>query len=267
MTDWPTPTLPEDKVVAKDELERQRWEEWNHLTRTAGGALLTDVATREDYPGTDEGWEFLLDQDAMIERITRRRSFPMVTEKEVPPDPGKRIPFEFVNVTLDIIEPRDEVDGQALCLDLMVKWKEKYTSVNSTRKGLRLLGPTGTGKSLMLSALAQTCRDDGAYWPIREFAAALFAKRDDGLNHFIESLVSRKLLILDDIGVGRDKDTWVYETIAGIIERRSTRNGVLHIGSNLADAGLGQLIGERAVSRLHEMTATVVLNGPDQRKA
>jgi hypothetical protein len=68
------PSAPTPTESHPDNYATATWNGWNNHCRTAArhGHLVTDHTTRIDYPGSDEGWQNLVDIDDRI-RAHRQR--------------------------------------------------------------------------------------------------------------------------------------------------------------------------------------------------
>jgi len=136
--------------------------------------------------------------------------------------------------------------------------------------GMFLTGPVGTAKThLAISAAAYLIGEHGwatRYLPVQEY----LEKRRDSFGTNASSVSPRRLVesykvvILDDIGADRPTD-WVRDQTLSLIDAAYNARVLLIVTSNLDYSELTDPLGERAVSRLLEITDKIVVNTSDWR--
>ena len=72
------------------------------------------------------------------------------------------------------------------------------------------------------------------------------------------------VLVLDDLGTEKMSE-WVYSTLYAILDYRYREMMITIITSNYKKPKLETKIGERLVSRFHEMCTQITLKGGDRR--
>ena len=134
---------------------------------------------------------------------------------------------------------------------------------------LALVGPVGTGKSWQVWHAALLAVEHGLLGRVDVVGAEDFAARTapaDGNGHHQSraAMASARLLVLDDVGVNRSS-AWFVESLYAVVNPRYDALLPTVVTSNLAD--LASVLGDRVASRLAHNLVTVVLDGPDRRRA
>ena len=165
------------------------------------------------------------------------------------------------------------------------KFVEEYPVDNT---GLLLIGPIGTGKThLAVGIIKELMASKGAaslFYDYRELLKEIQNSYNSSV-HVTELEVLRpvfetEVLVLDELGAVKPTE-WVWDTVSLILNTRYNNNRTTIITTNFDDkpagtlAGpraaareetLGDRIGERMRSRLHEMCRIVRLDGEDFRQ-
>ena len=161
--------------------------------------------------------------------------------------------------------------------------------------GLVLVGSSGLGKThlaaSMLQALIVEKQVRGLFFDYQELLKLIqnsynpsVAATEMGV---LQPVFDAEVLVLDDLGSTRPTD-WVWDTVSHIVNSRYNRDRTTIITTNFPDAPavwgeaalqpagalaamrrgetLGDRIGERMRSRLHEMCEFLVLEGDDLRQ-
>ncbi|MCM1968004.1 ATP-binding protein [Streptomyces sp. G1] len=138
-------------------------------------------------------------------------------------------------------------------------------------RSLLILGTTGTGKTHQVYGAVRSLIAAGVRLRWKATTAAdLYADLRprpgyDGERELRE-LSRCPLLIIDDLGAAKYSE-WTEEITMRLINRRYNEMLPTLVTTNLGMADLRAHIGDRAASRLSEMTDKVILDGPDRRRA
>ena len=232
------------------------WLEWNRLTEAADG-LVTETLTRDDYPGTDEGWEALEEADERI-RTVKAKNLPPLRVVE-----AKRtsIPALYRNDPPSWLE-------ESPAYDQAVEWASDWLR-DKGRMGLLIQGPVGVGKTGIATYVARLCGEPNHawYWPVRDLLAAIKAGFDTDRDQ-LGYAKNKPLVVLDDIGTERPTE-FNRDTLAELVESRFNAGLATVVTTNLHQRGgpgsLQEHLGPRAYSRLVESTAELIVTGQDRR--
>lgn len=126
-------------------------------------------------------------------------------------------------------------------------------------RGLWLVGKVGTGKTTLAMVVAQAAlerrRTVGIYSAPKLLSELRRTFGDDSGGTFhdiIDALAAVDLMHLDDAGAERSNE-WVLEQLYTIVNARYEDERSIIVTSNLEPTELEKQLGERTVSRLHEM--------------
>jgi DNA replication protein DnaC len=138
-------------------------------------------------------------------------------------------------------------------------------------RGLWFFGGTGTGKTTLAMLISKTAMETDrtvAIYSLPRLLSMLRGSYDEdalySLNDLIDRLCAVDLLHIDDVGA-EQSSAWVLEQLYTIINTRYEDGRAVLVTTNLGDDDLRAQIGDRTVSRLHEMCETYPLDGEDQR--
>jgi len=133
-------------------------------------------------------------------------------------------------------------------------------------RGVLLLGPTGTGKSTVLGAMATYFEDQGirtawVSWGEMCSVAVDYTRRDH-----LDLLRNVPAMIVDDFAQV-EPSVPVKGAVADLLECRYRNLLPLLAATNtLAEPDLARVLGVAVVSRLEQMCERVPVRGPDRRK-
>lgn len=149
------------------------------------------------------------------------------------------------------------------------------------KKGLRIFGPYGTGKTQMLYSIAH------AYWAhskafvnpklefpqiysmteiIRVLMESMFAEKRSTYFNLIEELKKQSVLFIDDFGTRKlDKESQPVYDVLDILDYRYTHSNPIVITTNLDIKDILNIYGERIGSRIYEMCEPVEVGGANKR--
>lgn len=163
------------------------------------------------------------------------------------------------------------------------KFAEAYPAVDEDSRSMLLIGTVGTGKTHLAIAILKELLRKGIAGRFYDYCSLL--KEIQSAYHPESGLAEREVLgppmevevmVLDDLGAMRPSP-WVMDTVTQILNTRYNAKRTTIITTNFPDRppkgpsvvnfdyALSDRIGERAVSRLREMSRFVSLEGPDYR--
>jgi DNA replication protein DnaC len=182
-----------------------------------------------------------------------------------------RLPRRFREVSFDR-EPLLSMDRRAPhVIRAMRQYCRSITSNLDEGRGLWLFGGTGTGKTTLAMLVSKTAMEADrtvAIYSLPRLLGMLRGSYDEdalySLNDLIDRLCAVDLLHIDDVGA-EQTSPWVLEQLYTIINTRYEDGRAVLVTTNLGDDELRAQIGDRTVSRLHEMCETFPLDGEDQR--
>lgn len=200
-----------------------------------------------------------------------------------------RIPARYEHCELTNFEPPRGPHFEALSHARLQagRFVEEYP-VEKT--GLLLVGPIGVGKThLAVGVLKELIASKGIpclFYDYRELLKEIQNSYNASVQttelEVLRPVFDAEVLVLDELGAVKPTD-WVWDTVSLILNTRYNNKRATVITTNFPDepaaavAGprgasfqreetLGDRIGERMRSRLHEMCRTVPMQGEDFRK-
>ena len=196
-----------------------------------------------------------------------------------------RIPEGFRDAEIENYDVHNSIStmSQELALIAVKRFSEKSLA-EIQGKGLILFGRCGVGKTHLaiglLRSLIRSHRQRGFFCSsshLLEMIRMSFEREDVSEWSLMAPVLDSELLILDDLGSGKITE-YVQEKLAYILSERYNRKLTTIITTNypvlaprpenakgLASKTLGDCIGDRAFSRIHEMCLIVRVEGHDFR--
>lgn len=145
-----------------------------------------------------------------------------------------------------------------------------YSQNDLKEKNLLIMGNPGTGKTHLSKAIARTLKARGfkvGFMPAVELFNKIKKTFDSGPDRLFEEMKKLDILIIDDMGVETTKLNDVSWTVRTWTEIIDARLGLANIWTtNLDDTHLGEVVGQRAFSRMYEDTRFIDLFTDDYRK-
>lgn len=156
---------------------------------------------------------------------------------------------------------------QKKALNTCVRYAAEFKQIAEAGRCLLLLGKPGTGKTHLSVAIANEIMsrssDTAVYRTIGSVLQAIRASydhtNDQSESQILSSLIRPSLLILDEIGVSKEKPSdFELTTLFTIINGRYEELRPTVIVSNLGAKDLASAIGERCADRLREGGVIVI---------
>jgi len=177
---------------------------------------------------------------------------------------------------------------------LSVRFAEEYSPLDQKKRGLLFVGPCGIGKTHLAVGILQALIKNGTgclFYDYRELLKEIQNSYNPSVDIpellILGPVFETEVLVLDDLGAVKPTE-WVWDAVSHILNTRYNDNRTTIITTNFPllpttkrkkgeetdrfetrKAGieytLGDRIGDRMFSRLHEMCRPVVLEGTDFR--
>ncbi len=172
------------------------------------------------------------------------------------------IPRRYWNIKLTDYKPNQ---NQVQAHSKAVYFAENFSTDKS--QVLILAGTTGTGKTMLASALMQTLWQ-GLYIraiDISRLVRSTYSGNDKTEKDVVDGIVNIPLLVIDEVGVqsGSENESIL---ITDIIDRRYAELKSTVIVSNLNPSSLAKVFGERAWDRIRQDAVYEEMTGESQRR-
>jgi len=175
------------------------------------------------------------------------------------------IPKRFIGKTFD--DYLASTDDQRKALNTCRRYAAEFSQIAEAGRCLLMLGKPGTGKTHLSVAIAnEIMAKSSATAVYRTIGTVLQAIRatydhtsEQSESQILASLISPSLLVLDEIGVSKEKPSdFELTTLFAIINGRYEQMRPTIIVSNLDAKSLPGAIGERCADRLREGGVIVI---------
>jgi DNA replication protein DnaC len=189
-----------------------------------------------------------------------------------------RIPKRYEHCELSNFEFDGPHRGLASARMAACKFVEEYP-VDST--GLLLIGSIGVGKThLAVGIIRELILSKGIaclFYDYRELLKQIQNSYNDSVKatelDVLKPVFDTEVLVLDELGAVKPTE-WVWDTVSLVLNTRYNENRTTIITTNFEDKkpgdtrdpNLGDRIGERMRSRLHEMCRIIKMEGQDFRQ-
>lgn len=148
------------------------------------------------------------------------------------------------------------------------KYANSDNLFGKSKNSLLFVGGTGTGKTHLAAAIANSLVDRGIQTRFGTFQAHLeeIKKEFDmsGQKHYLDDIKGSPMLIIDDLGKELKTD-WTQSVLYDLVNYRYEHMLPTVITTNLSADELANHCGSAVWSRLYEMCDTVVMQGEDYR--
>ena len=185
------------------------------------------------------------------------------------------IPKRYANCHFHNYKPKN--DSQVTALNVATKLSLEFPVID---RGLLFMGDIGVGKTHLAISILKSLSEKGFYSYFCEFGA-LLKEIQNSYNSISKTTELQVLtpafeadvLVLDELGASKPSD-WLRDTLSFIINTRYNDKKLTIFTTNYFDERankkdledtLGERIGERLRSRLHEMSTTIKMKGEDYR--
>lgn len=163
----------------------------------------------------------------------------------------------------------DDGSNPAL-MTAMHRYVDNFKTLSQSGCGLLLYGACGTGKSFAAACVANDLLDRGVNVLMTSFGRILDTVSGlyEGKREYLDSLITPKLLIIDDLGVERDTP-YSQETIFNVVDGRIRAGKPMIITTNLSGEqlnGAKDISHQRVFSRLLECCHPIEVKGADRRR-
>lgn len=176
----------------------------------------------------------------------------------------REVPRKYRVASVDSISIPLDADGDC--------YKRKAMSFIKNPRSVLLLGKAGRGKTFFMFSIIRALFElrnvqlaDLSFYRSIELDARLVSEfeRWKSVDYFIKQLSDVNYLFIDDFGLERDTSK-AERDFYDLIDRRTSNEKITVYSSNLDEASLKKVFGERISSRLKEC-AVVEFEGPDLR--
>jgi len=185
-----------------------------------------------------------------------------------------RIPRRYDDCTFDSYFPLNPSQEAALMFGKKIA--EEYPNLEI---GLLFMGTCGVGKTHLAVSILKALLEKNISCLFYDFRDLLKEIQDSWNKDtqtsemaILSAIYQADVIVLDELGASKPTE-WVKDTMTHIINRRYNDKKVTIFTSNYLDAKssqydetLGERVGERLRSRLHEMCKIVNIFGDDYRK-
>ncbi len=155
---------------------------------------------------------------------------------------------------------------------LVRAWVRQQIDQPGVRPALLMGGNTGVGKTwqaygaLKALVMAAASENRRCRWQVvthPDLNAQMRPQPDGSHTHALEKFLAADIVVLDDLGAGKQTD-WTADSLVRLVDHRWSNALVTIYSTNLTPADLSASLGDRIVSRLAD-ACRVALDGDDRR--
>lgn len=208
----------------------------------------------------------------IAETIARRNIDPNTPTVEPPEFDPVTFRLEQAEFALAAVVP-DRFRQAEVTHPHIQEWVDRFLTREPGCPSLLVVGKPGTGKTHQaFGALRQIAVHAARHRPTVDYRVtshthfnhAMRPKSDDSHEHAIDTFIHCDLLIFDDLGAGKQTD-WTADSLLRLVDTRWSDNRPTVYTTNLNFAGLEEMVGARAASRVYD-SKMARLSGGDRRR-
>lgn len=154
--------------------------------------------------------------------------------------------------------------------DAVRRYAEQFGTMQGSNTGLLLYGPVGTGKTFLSACVANHVLAQGYSAEMTNFSRVVndIQSSWEGKQEYIDRLVRKDLLIIDDLGIERESE-FMQEQVYNIVDARYKSGKPLIVTTNISLEEIKNPKNEqrmRIYDRILEMCHPIKVDGASRRR-